>query len=265
MKKHTILLILFILVVALTLGACSTSPPENDDTTPPESDNPPSQPENPVPPTPPKPKTAKEAIELFLSTIENNFSASGEIISNLGDLFTGGQKYSILVDGNKIFTDNKGEIYYVEKALDGNEYVYLQQDDAWVKKLITEEDNYPSNMSIVTDLLEEVTWESYDATTHFAEGQFKFEDKDMWIECEMRSDAATVTIYQIKHSWFFDDTLVPIGNIEIYDVGSTTVELPTNLIEQTETILYQSVSLKKRDALFFKSSNIYVYRRLCIR
>ena len=228
MKKNTVLLIIFILVVAMTLGACFVPPNENDDTTPPETNNPSAKPDD----TPPKPKTAEEAIKLFLSSIENNFSASGEIKNNLGELLTGGQKYSISVDGNNIFTDNNGEKYYVEK-LDGNEYVYLQQNNTWVKRLITEEDNYPSDMSIVTDLLDKVTWKSYNAATNFAEGQFKHENDDMWIECDMRSDGATVTIYKIQHMWLLGDKLIEIGNIEIYDVGSTTVKLPTNVVDET--------------------------------
>lgn len=225
MKKKLILLTLLILVVALTLSAC-VAPPEEDNTTPPNS-------EDGGDTTPAKPKTAEEAIELFLSSIENNFSASGEIKNNLGELLTGGQKYSISVDGNKIYTDNDGEKYYVEKSLDGNEYVFLQQNGTWHKRLITEEDNFPTDMSIVTDLLNNVTWKNYNATANFAEGQFKYESNDMWIECEMRSDGATVSIYQIRHSWLFGDTLLAVGNIEIYDVGTTTVELPTNVIDET--------------------------------
>lgn len=239
MKKNTIILIVLILVVALVLGACFTPPNDDDNTTPPESGTPPTgnnpsetqKPDDTTPP-PPKPITAKEAIELFLSSIENNFSASGEIKNNLDELLTGGQKYSISVDGNKIFTDNNGEKYYVEK-LDGNEYVYLQQNNAWVKRLITEEDNYPSDMSIVTDLLDKVTWKSYNAATNFAEGQFKHENDDMWIECDIRSDGATVTIYKIQHMWLLGNKLIEIGNIEIYDVGSTTVKLPTNVVDET--------------------------------
>ena len=225
MKKNLILLTVLILVVALTLSACFTPPNENDAT--------PSESETTDGNTPTKPKTAKEAIELYLSSIENNFSASGEIKNNLGELLTGGQKYSIAVDGNKIYTNNDGEKYYVEKRPDGNEYVYLQQGDTWYKRVITDNDNYPSDMSIVTDLLDKVTWKSYNSTTSFAEGQFKHENDDMWIECEMRSDGATVTIYQIQHWWLLDDSLLPIGNIEIYNVGSTIVNLPANVIDET--------------------------------
>ena len=217
MKKISILLTVIILIAALTLSACFIPP--NEDNTPPSGT------EDNDDKTPSKPKTAEEAIELFLSSIENNFTASGEIKNNLGELFTGGQKYSIAVDGNKIYTDNDGEKYYVEKTPDG-EYVYLQQDNTWHKRLITENDNYPSDMSVVTDLLDEVTWKSYNSTTNFAEGQFKHENDDMWIECEMRSDGATVSIYKIQHWWLLPDSLLSIGNIEIYDVGSTTVNLP---------------------------------------
>ena len=208
--KKSILLIVFILVATLTLSACFAPTDDNSDTTPSESGKIPSDTEN-GDGNKPKPKTAKEAIELFLAYIENNFSASGEIKNTLGELLTGGQKYGISVDGDKIYTNNNGEIYYVEKTLDGKEYVYLQQGDAWRKRLITEEDNYPSDMSIVTDLLNDVTWKSYNATTNFAEGQFKHENDDMWIECEMRSDGATVTIYQIQHWWLLDDTLLQVG------------------------------------------------------
>ena len=230
MNKKIVLLITLILIIALALGACANPKLSEENSTGDDGSNSTNNP-------PVKPKTAKEAIEEYLLSIEDNFSASGEIKNNLGELLTGGQKYSISVDGSKIFTNNNGEKYYVEKTADDREYVYLQQDGTWRKRLITEEDNYPSDMSILTDLLDNVEWKRYDATTNYAEGQFEYDGNDLWIECTMRTNEATVLIYNIRHSWLFGDSLLLIGNIKIYDVGSTVVTLPTNAVDETNDII----------------------------
>ena len=208
----------------MTLSACTTLPRVPDDTTQSGSGGVGDTPSTPT-------KTAKQAIEEYLSSIENNFSASGEIKNNLGELLTGGDKYAIMVDGNNIYTDNDGQKYYVEKAGE-TEYVYLKQDSAWHKREITEDDNYPSNMSILTDLLDKVTWTKYNATTNYAEGKFKHKSNDMWIECTMGASKAKVSLYKINHG-IFRDTLISVGGIEIYDIGTTVVNLPTTFVDDT--------------------------------
>lgn len=212
------------LVIALTLGACFFPQPDTNDTSTPNTGQNPSD----TPST--APKTAKEAIDEYLANLGDNYTISGEIKNNLGEVLKGGQKYKLLSDGNKVYGSNDGELYYIEKNPDGSSYVYTKENSSWRKRPVTDDDDYTTDISTLTDLLNKVTWQSYNASTRVAEGKSKMKSNNLWIKCTLRSDGATVLIYKIQHMWLVGDTLISVGNIDLYDIGSTTVTLPTNVI-----------------------------------
>ena len=219
MKKKIFLLTIVILVLMFTFTACYEPQEEESITTSggyeQDSNN------TPSPPT----KTAKEVVTEYLLAIGNNFSVSAEIKSNIGQLLTGGQKYELLADGNKMYFNNNGEIYFIEEGEDCT-YIYTNDNNTWSKQAADEDYQSPTDMSLLVEMLDSIDWKSYDSSTNVAEGTTEFDGNDLFITCTLNKDNATIMVYKIQHSWIFGDSLINVGHIDLYDIGSTAVTLP---------------------------------------
>lgn len=185
------------------------------------------------PPT--TPNTTEEIIAEYLLSLGDNFSVSAEIKNNFSEVLKGGQKYSFSVDANKIYANNNGEKYYVEEDQDGTAYYYVQENGEWHKKLVGEDFEYPTSVGdALTNILSNVSWTSYNEKTGVAKGFMKMDGKDLDIECSLND--GTVTIY--SRQYIIGSMYLPVlvGEIEIHSIGTTTVNLPQNVIDDTEEL-----------------------------
>ena len=178
------------------------------------------------------PKTTQEIIADYLNTLGDNFSVSAEIKNNFGEIVKGGQKYSFSIDANKTYADNNGEVYYVEETENDVKYIYTQKEGVWHKNIVTDDYEYPTNIiDKLNDMLSKVDWKSYDEKTSVAKGYTKHDGKDLDIECSLND--GTVSVYSRQYIIGSKYISVLVGEIEIHSVGTTTVNLPTNVIDDS--------------------------------
>ncbi|MCH5153386.1 MAG: hypothetical protein J1F68_05490 [Clostridiales bacterium] len=187
---------------------------------------------------PPKPSPADQAeekISEFLLTLGDNFSLAISPSKFVIERFGLSQEYCMLVDGNKIYAYSDSDKYYVED-IDGTVYLYTQDEEyAWHKKIVTEEFGYPSNTGeILTDFLGNVNWETYDEDKGIANGYFEVDNNEYLIVFIFTEDGAKIEIYSVQYILGIPYPFIPVGHAVICDIGSTTVTLPENAIDDTE-------------------------------
>ena len=287
MKKKLTILTILILIVALTLGACVVTPPEEphehtyesgwttspthhwhaatcEHTTDVRGMAPHSYSNNkctvcgyekeikqdPTPIPTPDPETAKKAEEMiaeYLVSLGDNFSVSATITIPMEEQ----KKYSMCVDGNNIYASNAGELYYVEQIEEGSYYVYTQDDEgAWHKKHRTNDTEVPTNTAgTLVLLLSTVDWQEYDEEKGVVKGYYSIEDikfdipnlelltkygfTHFCIEFTVTEYGAAIQLSAGRFIWDEFVHFIDLGNAKIYDVGSTTVTLPQDYIDDT--------------------------------
>ncbi|MCH5157121.1 MAG: hypothetical protein J1G02_04520 [Clostridiales bacterium] len=180
-------------------------------------------------PIPTPSKSAEEAIAEYLVSLGDNFTVSATVkITSPDNLFrTEEHNYKTLLDGNKIYADNDGELYYVEQD-DDVVYLYSLDNETWHKTVATDEE-YDGSMDIeeqLKEVLANVDWQSYNEEKGVAKGSVKLNNVDFWIECTLGEKNATITIVSMP---------LPViaATINIFDIGTTTVTLPDNYVDDT--------------------------------
>ena len=192
----------------------------------------------PQPPTPtPTPsKQAEEAIAEFVLSLGDNFTVTVNPSIYIRDMFELAQEYRILLDGNKIYATQDSEKYYAEEN-EGSVYVYTQDEEqAWHRKLVTDQFKYPTLTSEnLTSILENVNWEEYDEENGIANGYVEFENEEYLIVFILTENGAGVEIYTVQYILGTRIPFLPIGHIEIFDIGTTAVTLPESYVEDPVT------------------------------
>lgn len=226
MKKNNLLLTILILVIALTLCACYQ--PEGDSGNSPQGTEPSTGPgQNPT--TTPS-KTPQEVVTDYLLFLGDNFSVSASLKTNLSEMLGDAQEYNFKMDGNRIYALTNGKKYYIENV-DESSYLYTLEDGVWRKSPITEDFGYPTNTDELITMLQDVDWEEYNATNGMATGHTKIDGNKLLIECTMKQDGATVEMYKAQYILGKYRPLFKVGHAEIYDIGTTAITLPENVIE----------------------------------
>ena len=237
--KKLILLTILIFVVALNFCACNLTP-DGTDAPPFSQDNPPAKDpptqEPPVtePPTGDDPnnnqtttKSAEEFIAEYLVALGDNFSVLANVKSSLENVVFGqSTQYLLRLDGAKLEAAQDNDVYYLEET-DGTVYLYTRSDDGWHKTVAQKDFTYPTNVADkLTQWLANVYWEEYNDKTGVAKGSIELDGNELWIECSLKSEQATISIYKIQDFVGFE-IKVEVAKIEIYDIGTTTVTLPS--------------------------------------
>ena len=202
--------------------------------------------------TPPSSKTAEEVIAQYVSALvdEKNFTISANMLIPASQA----SKYQAFVDGNKIHANGNDADYYLEEK-DGVVYAYVQDDDkAWHKSVATEDFTYPTDIEeTLISLLENVEWKEYNEKTGVAKGYVSVEDYDyilsnfdiptqlvthLEIEFIMQEEVAEINLSGAKYFEVVDKYIpvIPIAKATIYNIGTTTVTLPENIIDDTATV-----------------------------
>lgn len=154
------------------------------------------------------------------------------------DLFSEKQYYA-WVDGTESNTKARvsssyGDYYFEES--DGHAYVYSkdqEQEDLWHKEIATDKEIiYPTDIKDkMISWLSIIEWTKYNKDTGELEGEFKYQDRDYYVECTLTDDYADISIYTlIQYIIRFD-----VIKANFYDFGTTTVTLPDNVIDDTVT------------------------------
>ena len=186
-------------------------------------------------PTPTPQKTADEAIGEFLEKLDDNFSVfikPSHYMTSNGGL---AQDYSLHVDGKNMHATKDGENYYVEEA-DGRVYVYTESEHIWHKKLVTEGFEYPDGADgLLRQWLKNVDWQEYDEEKGVANGYVTVENNELYIICTLNDDSCEIEIYSVQYIWGMRYPFIPLGHVVINNIGTTTVTLPENAIEDPVT------------------------------
>ena len=180
-------------------------------------------------PTPTPSRPAEEVIAEYLVSLGDNFTVSATLttVSTNIPIRTEERKYKALLDGNKIYAEKDEERYYVEQT-DGSVYLYTQDNEQWHKELATvNELNLPTNIEAqLKEILTNVEWQDYDEENGVANGVVEINNYKFGVEVTLNDDNAKILLISLP---------IPIITIDIkiYNIGTTTVTLPADYIDDT--------------------------------
>lgn len=183
-------------------------------------------------------KKAEEVITEFLLPIAlgSNFSVSVRPSPLVREQFELEDEYVALLDGTNIYASTGSEQYYIEESADGRYFIYTQVENEWHRSIASEGFEYPTDIQeLLLNFLGEVDWEDYDERKGVANGYITIDNNEIFISFTMRDDGATVELYTVQRLGNWRIPVLLIGRIELYDIGNTTVTLPEEFIDDTET------------------------------